>query len=138
MLSLPDYQKKKTILVVEDDDDFQWLIMKMLAGLEDDGVEIIGATDGRTAIETMLHSPPDLVILDLDLPDMSGWEVFLAMRQAPSSARVPVIILSNEGTRLDRSFGLLVAQVHDYLVKPCLPSRLRQSVTSALAGYSGL
>jgi DNA-binding response OmpR family regulator len=55
------------------------------------------------------------------------------MRKEPHSAHVPVIILSSEGTRLDRSFGVQVAQVHDYLVKPCLPSRLRESVETALA-----
>lgn len=133
MLSLPDYHKKKTIVVVEDDDDFRWLVLKMLASVENGAVELIGAADGRTAISTIQTCAPDLVILDLGLPDMNGWEVFMAMRQEPNSARIPVIILSSEGTRIDRSFGLQVAQVHDYLVKPCLPSRLRQSVENALA-----
>ena len=133
MLSAPDYQKKKTIVVVEDDDDFRWLVLKMLAGLENVPVELIGAADGRSAIDAIHHNSPDLVILDLGLPDMNGWEVFMAMRATPDSDRIPVIILSCEGTRVDRSFGLQVAQVHDYLVKPCLPSRLRLSVVTALA-----
>lgn len=133
MLSRSDIQKKKTIIVVEDDDDFRWLVLKMLTGLESVAVEIIGAADGRSAIDAIHNCSPDLVILDLGLPDMNGWEVFMAMRAAPDSARIPVIILSSEGTRVDRSFGLQVAQVHDYLVKPCLPSRLRQSVATALA-----
>lgn len=133
MLSLPDYQKKKIIVVVEDDDDFRWLLLKMLDGLEAGPVEVIATADGRTGLTAIHERAPDLVILDLGLPDMHGWEVFMAMRQAPDSARIPVIILSSEGTRLDRSFGLQVAQVHDYLVKPCLPSRLRQSVTAALS-----
>ena len=86
-----------------------------------------------TPVDVGLRGEPSLVILDLGLPDMNGWEVFMAMRQEPESARIPVIILSSEGTRVDRSFGLQIAQVHDYLVKPCLPSRLRQSVVTALA-----
>jgi two-component system, OmpR family, phosphate regulon response regulator PhoB len=134
MTSLPAIQKKKTIVVVEDDDDFRWLVLKMLAGLEGAAVEIVGAPDGRSAIRLIQQCSPDLVILDLGLPDMNGWEVFMAMREEPGSARIPVIILSSEGTRIDRSFGLQVAQVHDYLVKPCLPSRLRQSVIAALSG----
>ncbi len=133
MLSPHDIQKKKTIVVVEDDDDFRWLVLKMLGGLESFPVELIGAVDGRSGIEAIRRCSPDLVILDLGLPDMNGWEVFMAMRAAPDSARIPVIILSSEGTRVDRSFGLQVAQVHDYLVKPCLSSRLRQSVVTALA-----
>jgi DNA-binding response OmpR family regulator len=132
MLSLPDYQKRKTIVVVEDDDDFRWLLVKMLDGLDAGPVEIIGTADGRTGLTAIQERSPDLVILDLGLPDMHGWEVFMAMRQAPGSAKIPVIILSSEGTRIDRSFGIQVAHVHDYLVKPCLPSRLRQSVTAAL------
>ncbi len=132
MLSLPDHQKRKTIVIVEDDDDFRWLVQKMLAGLDAGALELIGAPDGRSALSAIADRRPDLVILDLDLPDMNGWEVFMAMRQEPETARIPVIILSSEGTRLDRSFGLQVAQVHDYLVKPCLPSRLRQSVEAAL------
>jgi CheY-like chemotaxis protein len=133
MLSLPEHHKKKTIVVVEDDDDFRWLVLKMLAGLEGMALEIVAAADGRSGIEAIRACAPDLVILDLGLPDMNGWEVFMAMRQEPDSAGIPVIILSSEGTRLDRSFGLQVAQVHAYLVKPCLPSRLRESVVTALA-----
>jgi DNA-binding response OmpR family regulator len=132
MLSLPDHQKRKTIVIVEDDDDFRWLVQKMLAGLDAGALELIGAPDGRSALSAIADRRPDLVILDLDLPDMNGWEVFMAMRQEPETAGIPVIILSSEGTRLDRSFGIQVAQVHDYLVKPCLPSRLRQSVEAAL------
>jgi DNA-binding response OmpR family regulator len=133
MLPLPNEPQKKTIVVVEDDDDFRWLVLKMLADIEGGAVEIIGAVDGQSALSTIRLRLPELVILDLGLPDMHGWEVFMAMRQAPETARIPVIILSNEGTRIDRSFGLQVAQVHDYLVKPCLPSQLRESVVAALA-----
>jgi DNA-binding response OmpR family regulator len=134
MLSSPDNRTgRKTIVVVEDDDDFRWLVLKMLAGLNRGQVDLIGAADGHSALRTIQDCSPDLVILDLGLPDMHGWEVFMAMRKEPHSAHVPVIILSSEGTRLDRSFGVQVAQVHDYLVKPCLPSRLRESVETALA-----
>lgn len=133
MLPASNVPPKKTVLVVEDDDDFRWLVVQMLADLRQGEVEVIGMANGRSALEAIAARPPDLVILDLGLPDMNGWEVYMAMRQAPRTARVPVIILSSGGTRIDRSFGLQVAQVHDYLVKPCLPSRLRQSVEAALS-----
>ena len=85
-------------------------------------------------MDAIREHQPDLVILDLMLPDMNGWEIFMAMRAETQSAHIPVIILSCVGTRHDRSFGLQVARVHDYLLKPCLPSRLRASVTAALTG----
>lgn len=120
---------KKKVVVVEDDDDFRALVALMLA---DPHLELIPTASGQAGLDAIRDQRPDLVILDLMLPDMSGWDVFIAMRAEPASADIPVIILSSVGTRHDRSFGLQVAQVHDYVTKPCLPSRLRASVASAL------
>jgi len=117
-------------MIVEDDPDFRTLVRMMLGG----ELEMIAVEDGRAAMPAIREQQPDLVILDLMLPDMNGWEIFMAMRAEAASANIPVIILSCIGTRHDRSFGLQVARVHDYLVKPCLPSRLRASVASALDG----
>jgi DNA-binding response OmpR family regulator len=121
--------RKKKIVVIEDDDDFRALVGLMLG---EGQFTLITAESGQGGLEAIRAHQPDLVILDLMLPDMSGWEVFMQMRDTPASAHIPVIILSSAGTRHDRSFSLQVAQVHDYLVKPCLPSRLRASVAAAL------
>jgi DNA-binding response OmpR family regulator len=107
-------------------------VRMMLSGSDLDTVSIEAGTGAMAAIH---EHHPDVVILDLMLPDMNGWEVFMAMRAETESADIPVIILSCVGTRHDRSFGLQVARVHDYLLKPCLPSRLRASVASALSGH---
>ena len=119
----------KSVVLVEDDADFSELVALILA---ETGVELIQTQSGQAALAALHARVPDLVILDLMLPDMSGWDVFINMRGALATATVPVIILSSVGTRHDRSFGLQIAQVHDYVVKPCLPSRLRASVASAL------
>ena len=121
--------QKKKVVIVEDDVDFRSLV-RMMLGSE---VEMIGVGDGNAGLEAIREHQPDLVILDIMLPDMNGWEIFMAMRAEAASASIPVIMLTCVGTRLDRSFGLQVARVHDYLVKPCLPSRLRASVAAALA-----
>ncbi len=121
---------KQKVMLVEDDADFRTLVRMILGG----DLEIISVGEGTGAMDAIRQHQPDLVILDLMLPDMNGWEIFMAMRQEAASATIPVIILSCVGTRHDRSFGLQVARVHDYLLKPCLPSRLRASVASALAG----
>jgi DNA-binding response OmpR family regulator len=120
---------KKKVVVVEDDPDFQTLLGMILAP---GAVNVIAAGDGVGGLEVIRTEQPDLVILDLMLPDMSGWQVFMTMRAEAASAGIPVIILSSLGTRYDRSFGVQVAQVHDYLTKPCLPSKLRASVAAAL------
>ena len=121
---------RKLVVLVDDDPDFGALVRMMLAGRD---LDLITVEAGAAALAAIRAHQPDLVILDLMLPDMNGWEVFMAMRAEPVSAPIPVIILSCVGTRHDRSFGLQVARVNDYLVKPCLPSRLRASVEAALA-----
>ncbi len=120
---------RKTVVVIEDDEDFLALVNMMLAGSP---VEIVPALGGREGLEAIRQRRPDLVILDLVLPDISGWEVFLQMRADAATTETPVIILTNQGTRVDRNFSLRVARIHDFLTKPCLPSQLRQSVASAL------
>jgi DNA-binding response OmpR family regulator len=121
----------KTVVVIEDDEDFLGLVKMMLA---ETGLQIVPALGGREGLEAIRQYQPDLVILDLVLPDISGWEVFMQLRADPTASDTPVIILTNQGTRVDRNFGLRVAHVHDFLMKPCLPSQLRQSVASALQG----
>jgi DNA-binding response OmpR family regulator len=124
----PEPSKKKIVLV-EDDEDFVALVRMILASGE---VEIIPAYGGARGLEAIRQHHPDLVILDLMLPDMHGWEVYMRLRSETEFQNTPVIILTSQGTRHDRNFSLQVARVHDYLMKPCLPSQLRQSVASAL------
>lgn len=119
----------KTVVVVEDDEDFLALVNMMLAECP---VRLVPALTGREGLATIREQKPDVVILDLALPDINGWEVFVQMRADPETQHTPVIVLTNQGTRVDRNFGLRVAHVHDFLSKPCLPSQLRQSVMSAL------
>lgn len=120
---------KKKIVLVEDDEDFVALVRMILSNSE---LDIISATSGVRGLEAIRAHHPDLVILDLMLPDMHGWEVYMRLRSEPETQNTPVIILTSQGTRHDRNFSLQVAHVHDYLMKPCLPSQLRQSVASAL------
>jgi two-component system, OmpR family, response regulator VicR len=120
----------KKIVVVEADEDFLHLIPVILA---DCGAELVLARTGRNGLSVIRDCRPDLVILDLTLPDMNGWEVFIQLRDTPPGESVlPVIILADEGTRFDRTFSLQVAQVQDYLMKPFLPSQLQESVAEAL------
>jgi DNA-binding response OmpR family regulator len=123
--------KPKKVVVVEDDSDFQVLIEMMLSAPGAAPLEVIPAATGRGGLEAVRRHRPDVVILDLRLPDMHGWEVFMRLREELGEG-MPVIILSSEGTRHDRTFGTHVARVHDYLTKPCMPSRLRRSVETAL------
>lgn len=120
----------RNIVVVEADEDLRHLIQMTLA---DCGAEVLSAGSGLEGLALIRANRPAAIILDLTLPDMNGWEVFIQLRDHSPTNPVPaVIILADEGTRVDRNFGLQVAQVHDYQVKPFLPSQLRKSVAAAL------
>ena len=101
------------ILVIEDDPSIR-------AGLEDTlrskGYEVVSADRGKIGLELFKQSPPDLVILDLMLPDMEGFEVCRRMK-APVDQDIPIIILTARGAELDRVRGLELG-ADDYVTKP--------------------
>ncbi len=101
------------ILVIEDDPSIR-------AGLEDTlrskGYEVASADRGKIGLELFKQSPPDLVILDLMLPDMEGFEVCRRMK-APVEQDIPIIILTARGAELDRVRGLELG-ADDYVTKP--------------------
>lgn len=104
--------------------------------LADVGVRFIPATSGQQALRTIEDLKPDLVLMDLILPDTHAWQILARMRANQTVAKIPVIIITALGTQTDQVFALTVAKVHDYLVKPVAPGRLRQSVWTALKGLS--
>jgi DNA-binding response OmpR family regulator len=127
--------EKAPIAVITGDEDLLALIRMILAS---DSLELHVAGTGHSGFELLKQLGPKLVILDLSLPDMNGWEFFIQMQLEAGShdhggrAPIPVIVLANQASRVDRTFGLQVAQVHDFLIKPFLPSQLRRSVAAAL------
>lgn len=97
-ISAPTSAKKLKILVVEDDKFLQKIL---LTKFQKEGFDARGASDGEEAIQALLADLPHLVILDLILPKMSGFEVLSEMKTNEKMKRVPVIILSNLGQQED-------------------------------------
>jgi len=104
---------KKNILIIEDDDFFRELIKKKLLSKDFDVLE---AVDGEKGIEAMKEKKPDLVLLDLLLPNIDGFEVLLKVKADSSVSSIPIIILSNLGQQEDIERGLKLGAV-DYLIK---------------------
>ncbi len=102
-----------TILVVEDDKFLRELISQKLAA---ENFNVEGAVDGEEGIKKIKELKPAVVLLDLILPGIDGFEVLLRVKNDPALAQIPVIILSNLGQREDIERGLKLGAV-DYLIK---------------------
>lgn len=108
-----------TLLIVEDDPDIQATIRDLLALAS---YEVVAADTGAAALDVLDHVPIDLVILDVMLPDMSGYEICDQIRQS-TLARVPIIMLTALSQPQDVKMGLEVG-TDDYLAKPFMPDEL--------------
>jgi len=109
-----------TILVADDEVPIVELVCFTL---EDDNVRIVSAFDGATALELALESRPELALLDVHMPRLSGLEVCRRLRQAPECAHTRVVMLSAAGQAEDRARGF-AAGADEYLTKPFSPLAL--------------
>jgi len=103
----------KKILVIEDDKFLRELISQKLIK---EGYSIAEAVDGEKGVESTKKEKPDLILLDLILPGIDGFEVLSRIKSNPVSAQIPIIILSNLGQKDDIERGLKMGAV-DYLIK---------------------
>src|SRR4051812_1795793 len=119
-----------TILVVDDEPDIRLLTT---LNLERDGHVIIGAGNGAEALEAVKDAPPDLIVLDVMMPELDGWGVLeqLKAHLGKPISDIPVILLTALGSPLDRVKGGIEGAVR-YLTKPIDLDELREAVTEAL------
>lgn len=119
----------KTILVVDDEPDIRDLVRFRL---EHDGYRVITASDGEAGLSLARAERPDLCVLDVMMPKLSGLEVLAQLRQDPSTATMRVILLTARGqdADVDRGFEL---GAQDYMTKPFSPKELRRRVNAQLA-----
>ncbi|HVU10780.1 MAG TPA: response regulator transcription factor [Phototrophicaceae bacterium] len=114
-----------TILIVDDE---QHIIDLAKLYLEQEGYKVSSATDGKTALQKILHEKPNLVVLDLMLPELDGWEV---CRRVRAESDVPIIMLTARSDDIDRIVGLELG-ADDYLTKPFNPRELVARVRAIL------
>ena len=116
------------LLVVEDDLDISSLLLYTLGNAQ---FSTVAAPDCRTAWEILLQNPPDLVLLDWMLPDMSGIELLQRIRREAALEHLPVIMLTARGEESDRVRGLETG-ADDYIVKPFSPRELCARIRNRL------
>ncbi len=120
---------RKRILCIEDHPEMIELV-KLILGRR--GYEVEGALGGKEGLEAIAQNPPDLVLLDLMMPDLDGWEVFRQIRVNEAMKAVPVIVITAKSQNIDRVLGLQIAGVDDYITKPFGPKELIESVERLL------
>jgi DNA-binding response OmpR family regulator len=115
----------KRILCIEDEPEMIDLIRLILSRR---GFEVEGAAGGQEGLEKVRQRPPDLVLLDLMMPDMDGWEVYQQMKAGEKTRDIPVIVVTAKAQSIDKVLGLHIAKVDDYIAKPFSPQDLLNSV----------
>lgn len=121
--------ERKLIVCIEDEPEMIDLVKLILRRAD---FKFVGAVGGREGLKTVQTLKPDLVLLDLMMPDVDGWEVYRQMKADEELSQIPVIVITAKAQSIDRVLGLHIAKVDDYITKPFGPQELIESVNSIL------
>jgi anti-anti-sigma factor len=113
-----------TILTIEDQPKIRENIQEIL---ELEGFDVLTAENGRIGIQLAQEHIPDLILCDVMMPELDGYDVLVKLRQDPSTLKIPFIFLSAKATKADFRTGMSLG-ADDYLTKPFTPSELRSAV----------
>jgi DNA-binding response OmpR family regulator len=126
----------KKILIVDDDPNIQELL---LVNLKSEGYEVLSACNGREGIEKTESEKPGLVILDVMMPEIDGWEVCKTIKDQydsddPAAYSPKILMLTAKGTEKDKLIGKHVLNVDEYMTKPFDLKQLLETVKRLLNG----
>lgn len=117
------------VLVVEDSASMRNLLVTTVEGLG--GIRVVAAANGFDALKLLPRGDFDLIITDINMPDINGLELIRFIKQHPRYVNTPLVIVTSEGSEQDRDRGLALG-VDDYLVKPFEPAELQRRVRGLL------
>jgi len=123
----------QVVVCVEDEPEMIDLIRLILSNR---GCEVIGANGGKQGLEFVRQHKPDLVLLDLMMPDMDGWEVYQQLKADEETRDIPIIVVTAKAQSIDKVLGLHIAKVDDYISKPFSPQELLDSIDRVFAKES--
>jgi len=123
-------KQPKRLVYIEDEPEMIDLVHLILGRR---GYSIIGANGGREGLELVRKEMPDLVLLDLMMPDMDGWDVYHQIKSEEITRDIPVIVITAKAQNIDKVLGLRIAKVEDYIAKPFSPQELLERVDEVLS-----
>ncbi|HXG63780.1 MAG TPA: response regulator transcription factor [Blastocatellia bacterium] len=134
MVANAEDARMRSIVIVEDDED---IADSIRYNLEREGFRVRVAVTGEAALNLILERPPSLILLDLNLPHMSGFEMCRRLRTESSTARVPILILTARTDEADKVLGLNLG-ADDYITKPFSMRELVARVNAVLRRADGV
>ncbi len=123
-------KQSKRLAYIEDETEMIDLV-RLILGRQ--GFTVLGATGGREGLDLVRKELPDLVLLDLMMPDMDGWDVYHQIRSEELTRDIPVIVITAKAQDIDKTLGLRVAKVEDYISKPFSPQELVERIEQVLS-----
>ena len=124
-----DEAAPKTVVCVEDQPEMIDLIRLIL---ERRGIRVVGAVGGQEGLEVVRRERPDLVILDLMMPEVDGYDVHRYIKADPELRDIPVVVVTAKARPIDKVLGLHIAKVDEYITKPFGPTELLDAVEKHL------
>ncbi len=121
------------ILIVDDEPKLIHLVREILMAT---GYEVLASSSGNPTLEMIAMEQPDLVILDIMLPGMDGYEICYRLRSEPATKKLPILMFSAKAQEIDKETGIKVG-ADDYLTKPSPPSEIVNRVAKLLAAKKG-
>lgn len=119
----------RCIVYIEDDQEMIDLVSMILSRR---GFEVKGVQGGQAGLNYINTEMPDLILLDLMMPDVDGWDVYQQMKSHDETRNIPVIIITAKAQAIDKVLGLQIAKANDYICKPFRPQELLDSVDKVL------
>lgn len=116
-------------ILVVDDEVYILHILDFSLGAE--GFEVITANNGELAVEKAKQEKPDLIVLDIMMPVLDGYETCRRLKREPGTKNIPVVLLTAKGRDVDKRLGYEVGAV-DYIIKPFSPNRLIERIQEIL------
>ena len=122
----------KKVIYFEDENDMVELV-RIILGRE--GYAVQGVREGHVGLQAVKEELPDLILLDLMMPDMDGWEIFRQIKNDEAIMNIPIIVITAKAQTVDKVLGLEIAKVDDYISKPFRPHELVERVKKVLSEH---
>jgi two-component system response regulator VicR len=124
-------EQHRVVVCIEDEPPMIDLVKLIL---KNRGYDVVGALGGKEGLDAIRKHQPDLVLLDLMMPEMNGWDVYQQMKADDYMSTIPVIVVTAKAQNIDKVLGLHIAKVQDYITKPFSPAELLKSIDRVLQG----